>query len=188
MSAPDIVAQTGLSQSSVRDALIALEAANVLDALGSSRARLYGLSQRHPLSPALRQLFEQEAQRAEGLLDALRDIGRRHAAHVAAIYLFGSMARGSDRFGSDMDLAIVLRDGADCRLADIIRAELHDPQMRFAVTISPVIVGLRDIAQAAAAGERWWSELVRDAVPLAGPRPEALLRSIPARNPASLPA
>jgi predicted nucleotidyltransferase len=44
------------------------------------------------------------------LVDALRVLFARHADRVACAYLFGSAARGEARLGSDIDVAVLLRE------------------------------------------------------------------------------
>jgi predicted nucleotidyltransferase len=46
-----------------------------------------------------------------GLREALVEVVRRHVPDIDAIYLFGSVARGRTRPGSDVDVALLLPPG-----------------------------------------------------------------------------
>jgi predicted nucleotidyltransferase len=52
----------------------------------------------------------------QALVDTLGALIARHADRVACAYLFGSAARGEARAGSDIDVAVLLREAAPATL------------------------------------------------------------------------
>ena len=67
----------------------------------------------------------------EGIKLAIQEILQRHAEELACAYLFGSYARGEEKQGSDVDLAILYREtppatleGLGLDIADALSARL----------------------------------------------------------------
>ena len=58
---PHIAAQTGISRPAVREALLRLEDAGVIERVGQGRNVLYRLADKHPLTRRLIKLFKAEA-------------------------------------------------------------------------------------------------------------------------------
>jgi len=83
LSPPYIARKTSLSRPAVRDALIRLERARVIERVGQGRNVLYRLGTDHPLSRRIVKLFRAEARRAVVLLACLAGLlasgARAHA-------------------------------------------------------------------------------------------------------------
>jgi predicted nucleotidyltransferase len=74
----------------------------------------------------------------------VREFFERRPAGVVAVYLFGSVARGDAREGSDVDLAVLLAedpprtlDGLGLDLADELQAELGSPVQVVVMNAAP---------------------------------------------------
>lgn len=175
LAAPALVVRSGLAQSSVRAALIDLEAMKIVETIGSGRARLFRIAKRHPLADALGALFRAENRRFEAVLTAVRAAAARSGSGVAAVWLYGSVARGQDSAASDVDLAVVAENGALRRVEETLRDELSgsEEELAFSASISAVDEG--DVTRLADARDPWWISLAQDAVPVVGDRPDALL-------------
>jgi predicted nucleotidyltransferase len=90
--------------------------------------------------------------------------------------VFGSVARGQDRAGSDLDLLLVVDDeDAVERVADALREALREVEAEHRVTTSVVPVSSGDVLRLGRTDDPLWRELVSDAVVLHGPGPEHLL-------------
>ena len=70
----------------------------------------------------------------DGIKQAIQEILQRHAEELACAYLFGSFARGEEKPGSDLDLAILYREtppatlaGLGLDLADALSSRLRLP-------------------------------------------------------------
>ena len=59
------------------------------------------------------------------LLERLREACEHSPESVAAVYLFGSVARGDDRPGSDLDIGVLGRT-RDTALSDLVLGDLSD--------------------------------------------------------------
>ncbi len=110
LAAPDLVRRTGLAKASVARGLDTLEGAGIVRAAGSGRSVLHSLRPEHPLCPALSAVFEAEQGRFQAMLAGIRDAARTAAPGLVALWLFGMVARGVDRTGCDLVLALVLQD------------------------------------------------------------------------------
>jgi len=76
---------------------------------------------------------------------AVRDVLATEGRGIAAVYLFGSVARGTDRPGSDIDLAILYRKPPGPSLAELpleleaaLEARLERPVQVVALHSAPV--------------------------------------------------
>jgi predicted nucleotidyltransferase len=160
LSAPDLVRRTGLAKTSVWAGLASLEEMDLVSVAGTGRARLYSMRADHPLRGALDTLFEAEERRFEAVLEAVREAARGCGPGVVAVWLYGSLARGEDRPGSDLDVAIVAAEDALADVSDAMRDALHSAGMKLG--FRPSVVGIDP------------ADVARDAVVLLGPRPDEL--------------
>jgi predicted nucleotidyltransferase len=175
LSAPALVVRSGLAQSSVREALIDLEAMKVVETIGSGRVRLFRIASRHPLAGVLGTLFQAEDRRFEAVLAAVRAAAARSGPGVVAVWLYGSVARGQDRAESDVDISVVVESDALRRVEETMRDELSGSEEELAFSASVLAVDEGDITRLADANDPWWASVSRDAMPIVGDRPEALL-------------
>lgn len=175
-----LVERTRMSRPSVLAALDQLVGMGLVEGLGSAKSRLFRVRQGHPLTPALNALFEVEDQRSHQILAAIRDAAK--AAGVRAAWLYGSVARGEDRPGSDIDVAIV---SPPFRLADAksaVRDALRSVEEALGFDASVVGVSTEDVLRLADEADPWWAEVVRDGVPVVGPDPTSLLAKLRAKE------
>lgn len=175
LSAPSLVARSGLGKTSVWASLAALEAAGILTSAGSGRVHLYQIRSGHPLTPALHALFEAEEQRFQAILDAVRAAAENCGRSLDAVWIYGSVARGEDGPDSDLDVVFVgdTRPAFDQALTtgrELLSADGEKLGFR------PAVVGLvrADVLRLAEHQDPWWLELERDALGLSGPRPSEL--------------
>lgn len=75
--------------------------------------------------------------------DALREFAKRVravlGARLVALKLFGSKARGDDVPGSDIDVAVVVKEG-DVALKDIVLDVAFEVNLAYDVYISPRVI------------------------------------------------
>ena len=173
VSAPSLVKRTGLAKASVRQALGILTAMRVVDAIGSDRARLYRVQRAHPLAAALDALFQEEEQRFEAVLDAVRGAAERCAGLVAA-WIYGSVARGLDRETSAVDVAVVGEPDDTPRIEQTMRELLREAEARLAFTASVVAIDTNDVLRLDGTNDRWWTDLAQDNVRIVGDAPDVL--------------
>lgn len=174
LSAPELVRRTDLAVTSVARGLEALERVGIVEALGTGRAVLYRLRTDHLLARALDALFEVEEARFQAVLDSIREAAGAAGAGIVAVWLYGSVARGEDGPGSDLDLALVADSYALPALADALRDGLLAPGERLGFNPSVVALGTHDVLRLNAEHDPWWTSSVGDAVPVLGPHPGEL--------------
>jgi DNA-binding transcriptional ArsR family regulator len=105
----EIARLTGYSQTYALRALADLEANGLLFRRDVARAHLYSLNEEHMLVGELTRLFDLErgalAEVAQHVKDGLGE-------DLASIIVFGSVARGEEGPGSDIDMILTLKDGS----------------------------------------------------------------------------
>lgn len=137
--------------------------------LGQQRSQLHQLNETHPFAEPLKALFASELAHWEALARELRETlaGFRP---VKAAWLYGSAARGDDRPGSDVDIAIAV-EGDVGRTTDAVREAMHTLEDRYQASISVVALSPIDIL-ARADDDPWWAEVVRDGLALKAEAPQ----------------
>lgn len=173
-SASQLAAEAGLTPQGTRLVLDALVQRRLVTAHGSGRAQTFAVNALHPLTPALRTLFEEEHQRWDSLLESIRRVLHKHASSVSAAWLYGSVARGDDTPRSDLDLALVVESRPD---ADQIRQHLMPVEDAQDIRISLTALTPQDLA-ALPEDDPWWQGVVRDARVLRGAAPEQVRRRL----------
>jgi predicted nucleotidyltransferase len=176
LSAPSLVSRTGIAKTSVWAGLTSLEQAGVVSVAGTGRARLYSIRSDHPLRGALDALFEAEERRFDEILQAIREAARSCGHDVAGVWVYGSTARGEDRRGSDLDIAVVAAGDAPEKVSQSIRDALRPAGDRLGFVPSVAGIAPKDAARLAKDKHPWWIDITRDAIVLLGVRPEELAR------------
>jgi predicted nucleotidyltransferase len=173
-SAPQLARAAGLTPQGARRVLDTLVRQQVLNVAGSGRARLYALNPSHPFADALVALFLEERRRWDALLASLREMLVKRGTAVTAAWLYGSVARGEDAPGSDLDIAVLVRSQA---VADQVREDLMQIEDAHQLRISLAALTSKDLA-ALPDDDRWWSDVARDARVLKGPAPDQTRRRL----------
>ena len=177
LAVPTLERAAGLTNAGTHRVLRALLDAGIVRPEGQGRVTAYRLDASHPLAPAITALFAAEAARVDRVLDAVRAAAAPH--QPTAVWLFGSVARGEDVPGSDVDVAVVFPAGRPDAALAAIREALALTEDAERVAISVIGLWPADVARLAG-GERGapdplWRAFEQDAVPLLGDAP-ALLR------------
>lgn len=173
-SAPQLARMAGLTPQGVRLVLDALLRQRLLVAHGTGRTRLYALNSSHPFADAIVALFEKEQQCWEELFESIRNVLDRHGEGVDAAWLYGSVARGEDVTGSDLDIAVLIRSHA---LADRVREDLMPVEDDQDLHISLTALTPMELATLPE-DDPWWSDVVRDGKVLKGPAPDQARRRL----------
>lgn len=175
LAVADIARRSKLTLPSVRAALRHLLDQEVATAIGAGRSMVCGLRLDHPLVPALVSLFSAEQEQASALLSAVRNAARRLSPAPWAVWLYGSVARGEDHAGSDIDIALVTPAAESGAQADALRDAVSQAHAASAERVSVVIMGPADVRRAAGERTPFWNTLARDAIVLLGDAPGDIL-------------
>ncbi len=179
---PSLVLRTRLAQSSVREALIALESMKVVEAIGGGRHRLFRIVLTHPLTGPLERLFQAEGDRFDRILNSIRTAAGHYEHSVLAAWIYGSVARGRDRSTSDLDIAVIAVAEDLSRVEAGMRQELETTELELAFTASVVVIAPLDLIRLSEENDPWLIEAIKHTVPVLGHRPEALLASLRAAD------
>lgn len=167
-SAPQLAAAAGLTPQGSRGVLARQR---LVKAHGSGRTQLYELNTAHPLASSLAALFHVEQKRWDALISSIRDVLDRHGT-VSAAWPHGSVARGEDAPGSDVDIALIVRSHA---VADQVREALMPLVDAHQIRISLTALTAKDLA-ALPDDDPWWVNVVREGRVLKGAAPDQARR------------
>jgi predicted nucleotidyltransferase len=124
----ELVRATGLAPRTVQVELDRLVAAEILLERRSGNRRYLRANERHPFYRPLRELLA----KGEGLVGIVRDVLGTSGIEVA--FVFGSMADGTAKAGSDIDLLIV----GDVGLREVV-GRLAPAHERLGREINPIV-------------------------------------------------
>jgi len=105
--------------SSLQRELAALAQSGILELRRDGRRTFYKAATRSPIFQELRGIFE----KTTGLVPALRVALQPFDARVACAFVYGSVARGEERTGSDVDLMVIGSVGLAELVPSLRRAE-----------------------------------------------------------------
>ncbi|MBE2241128.1 MAG: nucleotidyltransferase domain-containing protein [Burkholderiaceae bacterium] len=112
----------------------------------------YGANTAHPVHAELAQLLRKTA----GLVDVLREALDPLGAKVELAFVYGSMASGTERAGSDVDLMVL----GKASFADLARA-LAAAQATLRRDVNPTVMTRREFADKLAAGDGFARNVMR---------------------------
>jgi predicted nucleotidyltransferase len=173
LNPPTIAKRTGVSPQHVRQILGGMVATGIVAEVGQGRYLSYRGNAEHPLYPALSELFRQEESRFDEVLSAVRRAVEADASDVLSVWLYGSVARGEDAVGSDVDVAVVVSDGEVEEVVGRVRDRLREAESRLDVRFSVVGLDAADVLRLAD-GDAWWNSMQEDALTLVGADPSRL--------------
>jgi len=174
LDASSLALRSGIAVQSVRLALDRLVGQGIVEVKGTGHARLFAVQRAHPLATAFDALFLAEEDRFDAVLGALRAAADEIRSDVEAVWLYGSVARGEDATGSDVDIVVVsARDDVE-RVVGEFRERLRVAEERLSFTASVAGLDSADVDRLSRS-DPWWTEVERDAVTIAGPSPTDLI-------------
>lgn len=150
-SGRQIARDVGLSATHCHLALKELEARGLVFFRPVSKVHLYRVNQDHYM---VRRVFGPlfEAERAlPGEIDRLIRqtlVKKSHHADVLSLVIFGSMARGSEKLGSDLDLLVVVSSEAAKKALEPALESLGSALTRqFSIPFSPYVQTLSEVRE-----------------------------------------
>jgi len=132
-----IAALAGLSAMGAKKALDHLGELNLLAVRRVGRAYLYRFREENLIvQKLLRQLFINEKNFLE---EELKKVSQHFSSFAHSVYLFGSVSRGEEAFGSDIDLCVILRNASLMEQAEEKALEMTD-HLGQVTGITPTII------------------------------------------------
>jgi predicted nucleotidyltransferase len=174
----DVARRAGVQHRSSQLALDDLARLGLIRRIQGGRDFLVSLSTDHVLSAAVRALFRAESEfflaLRQDLVRALMDGPRRR--RPASVVLFGSVARGDDAPGSDLDLLVLTpeTDDVEPALTRLDSARGHMLQ-RYGYALRPIAYTVADARRRWRRREPPLPHIVQDHIVLGGPPLQELL-------------
>ncbi len=166
-SGRELARLAGLSHQAANNALARLAELGLVRRVGRGRTFLYVLNTEHALfTQLIRPLLRGERKVFRSFVQAVA-----HAVdpHCQSVTLFGSVARGSERPGSDFDLLIVVREGRERPRLMRSLSELATRVSRtWGIRINPITFTAAQVRRHAGEDHPLFTAAIRDGIPLAG--------------------
>lgn len=175
----DVARRAGVQHRSSQIALDELVAVGIVQRFAGGRDMLVNLNRDHQLSGAIAQLFQSESELFLSLRGALAGIavGAPTGAQPLTVALFGSVARGDDAPGSDVDLLLITAGRSTVEPA-LARASVigGHVQKRFGYSVRAIAYALSEAQRRWRRREPPFPEIMRDHIVIAGQPLRNLLR------------
>jgi predicted nucleotidyltransferase len=131
-TASEIIRLAQSGSGAVQRELAKLSKAGILSVTESGNRKLYQANRKGPIFRELHGLVTKTV----GLTEPLRTALAAYAPRIAVAFVYGSVAKGSDKAGSDIDVMII---GDDLSYGDIY-AGLHKAEKTLGRTVNPNIM------------------------------------------------
>jgi len=155
-----------MSPNTVNLALREIRKTNVFSFRKIGKAHAYKLNKNSALYKPLKEVFEGEKRIEKAMLDKIRTTLKNSLSCV----LFGSFARGEERFDSDLDLLIIAKDKESMEKSiEILQLELSES---FNTALSPVVLTPNELKKKWNKG--FLKEVIKEGVLISGKSPEEL--------------
>jgi len=151
----------------VQEALKTLSLLGIIETQTIGRAGVHTINEQHAAVAPLRALLDPVA----ALRNAVSSVTGKD---VSAVILFGSIARGQAKSGSDIDLAVIAAPGWDKRveLEDSVRTRLGND-------CDVLVFTKAEFVRLTTTGEPVVGDILRDGVALIGAKPQAATATTP---------
>lgn len=164
IAAGELARRARLGRTSVYPALESLEAAGIVEFVGTGAQRQVILRKRHPLAGALASLFRAEGQRVEDLISALREIFESLKPRPIAVWAEGPGLADKDQSGDAISCYVLADPKSLPLLIDQISERLGRVEKMFDVRLEVHGITRSELEVRA----RSHVEAMRDAIGLAG--------------------
>jgi predicted nucleotidyltransferase len=144
---------TGVPAGSLHRELRALTEAGLLVREPAGNQVRYRANRANPIYPELAEIFR----KTTGLIDLLREALAPLADRVVTAFVFGSMAQGSERATSDVDLFVI----GKASFADVVGA-LSPLRERLGREVNPVVMSRAQFAAQRKRKERFLEMVMRE--------------------------
>lgn len=153
MHGREIARRTGLPAGTLSRELNALAEAGVLERRRVGNQIQYQASSACPIYEDLRNILKKTVGVADVLRKALAPLGER----IRAAFVYGSVARGDERPGSDLDLMVI----GDVKFAEVVGA-LASAQETLRREVNPGVYSALEFRRKVAAGEPFLKRVLAD--------------------------
>jgi len=145
----EIERRSGLSIGTVNRELGNLERLDLIESRKDGNRTYYRANESHPLFPDIRNLVLKTA----GLVDVLREALKHPAIRLA--FVFGSVARGEEKSGSDVDLMVI--GGLGLRELAVLLSGVPE---RIGRSVNPHVLSVEEFRKRIAEGEHLVTQIL----------------------------
>lgn len=177
LSPPVIARRARINRAGAGRTLLALARGGVVTQVGTGRYLLYRLDAAHPLAPALRALFDREAERGAALFDGLRAAADAMEPRPVAVWMLG----GDGSHAAPAELVLVGdADHLGAQSAGL-RERLASLDAEWRIDAVVATFTPQDVVQAVTQRDRLGTELEENAEPVWGLTLRQVVRAAPRR-------
>ncbi len=161
VSIRELANEIGLVPANVSEILKELEKAGVLSSKQIGRSVVFRLNaEQHLVKNLIVPLFRDERKVLE---EAMMFISKSVDAKEVSLALFGSVARKEERFGSDFDLLVVVKNKDDVQALENLLLDISPEfSLHFGNHLSPVVISRSDFASRYKKGDKLIRNICRD--------------------------
>jgi predicted nucleotidyltransferase len=164
MSGRAVARQAGINHQVCALALRRLEGLGLIQRLGAGRTQLVKLNFEHHL---IKELVLPLLRKERALLSHIRrEIADQFREKALAITVFGSVARGQDVPGSDMDLLILAKGSDKNRMVQKAARYSAEFRQRYGVRLSPIVMTPGEAAKKARTSDALLKNILADGIDL----------------------
>jgi uncharacterized protein len=152
---------SGYSHTHTMTALTDLEAQGLVKMKRAGNSYMFTINRDNAIvSGVLSPAFDFESELINNLADMFYDgLGRS----LVSVILFGSVARGEETCESDIDLLLVLKDGADRKLAESKISDIsHKSYLAFGCSAVPIVVTETEYQRKLKRKQGFWREIPKE--------------------------
>jgi predicted nucleotidyltransferase len=150
--ASEIIRRTEAGSGAVQRELARLEAAGLVTTRQIGSQKHFQANPESPLFPELQGIVQKTVGLAEPIRQALNPVARQ----VAAAFVYGSIAKGSDRSTSDIDLLIV----SDVLTLSRVFSLLEPLSVRLQRTVNPTILTRKEFVRRRTSGSAFLARVL----------------------------
>jgi predicted nucleotidyltransferase len=127
-----LCAITGISPRPVQLALAKLERAGILNSEREANIKFYAVNESSPIYPEIKSIILKTEAVGASLKEAFKDLKK-----VKCAFIYGSVAKGKERSGSDIDICVIGETGMDALSRTTAKLEEKLKREISVVTFSP---------------------------------------------------
>lgn len=164
----------GYSHTHTMAALDDLEAHGLVSRIYAGNSHLFSINMENAIvSRVLIPAFEVESGLINDLADRFYDgIGK----NLISVILFGSVAKGEEEVGSDVDLLLVVGDGTNLEELEYEASEISiDAAHEFGCSVMPIVVTRSEYERKLKRKQGFWREIPKDGKLIGRERERALV-------------
>lgn len=174
LTPPDVARRAGLTPEAVRRTLERFTALGVVKVEGGLLRPSYFANQEYPVVAALATAFDAETERVRVLFDVIRTTAQNSRPKPLAVWLYGSVARDTDRPESDVDIAVIGQQDHVGRQAERMRDALDEYSVKYAIQPSVITLTPEAINRMIERNEVFWRNISSDASVIFGATPQEI--------------